>query len=68
MAKHGKIEIKDGDLLGSLKGFFQIFLQKGDVSALMVSQHLPMKNVVMPTLVMDPEKLNGTDPLAPAFG
>ena len=26
-----------------------------------------MKNVVMPTLVTDPEHLDGTDPLAPAF-
>ena len=64
MAKTAKIEVKDQDLLGSLQGFFKTFLQKGDISALMVSQHLPMKNVVMPTLVTDPEKLNGTDPLA----
>jgi len=26
-----------------------------------------MKNVVMPTLVTDPEKINGSDPLAPVF-
>lgn len=67
MAKTAKIEVKDQDLIGSLQGFFKTFLQKGDISALMVSQHLPMKNVVMPTLVTDPEKLNGTDPLAPVF-
>jgi len=67
MAKTAKIEVKDQDLLGSLQGFFKTFLQKGDISALMVSQHLPMKNVVMPTLVTDPEKINGSDPLAPVF-
>ncbi|MBL7176528.1 MAG: Coenzyme F420 hydrogenase/dehydrogenase, beta subunit C-terminal domain [Desulfobacteraceae bacterium] len=67
MAKTAKIEVKDQDLLGSLQGFFKTLLQNGDINALMVSQHLPMKNVVMPTLVTDPEKLNGTDPLAPAF-
>jgi formate dehydrogenase subunit beta len=67
MAKTAKIEVKDQDLLGSLQGFFKTFLQKGDISALLVSQHLPMKNVVMPTLVTDPEKINGSDPLAPVF-
>jgi len=67
MAKTAKIEVKDQDLLGSLQGFFKTFLQKGDIDALLVSQHLPMKNVVMPTLVTDPEKINGSDPLAPVF-
>jgi len=67
MAKTAKIEIKDKDLLGSLQGFFKTLLQNGDINALMVSQHLPMKNTVMPTLVTDPEKINGADPLAPVF-
>jgi len=67
MAKTAKIEVKEQDLLASLQGFFKALLQEGGVNALLVPQHLPMKNVVMPTLVTDPEKLNGTDPLAPVF-
>lgn len=67
MAKTAKIEVKDQDLLASLQGFFKQLLQEGDINALLVPQHLPMKNVVMPTLVTDPEKINGSDPLAPVF-
>jgi formate dehydrogenase subunit beta len=62
-----KIEVKDQNLLNSLQGFFKTLLENGKIDALLVPQHLPMKNVVMPTLVTDPEKLNGTDPLAPVF-
>ena len=67
MTKTAKIEVKEQDLLATLQGFFKTLLEKGDINALLVSQHLPMKNVVMPTLVTDPEKINGTDPLAPVF-
>ncbi|MBW1861435.1 MAG: Coenzyme F420 hydrogenase/dehydrogenase, beta subunit C-terminal domain [Deltaproteobacteria bacterium] len=67
MAKTAKIEVKEQDLLASLQGFFKKLLQDGGINALLVSQRLPMKNVVMPTLVTDPEKINGSDPLAPVF-
>ncbi len=67
MAKIAKIEVKEQDLLTSLNGFFKSLLQDGDLGAVMVAQHLPMKNAVMPTLVTDPEKINGADPLAPVF-
>ncbi|MFC1534484.1 Coenzyme F420 hydrogenase/dehydrogenase, beta subunit C-terminal domain [Thermodesulfobacteriota bacterium] len=67
MAKTAKIEVKEKDLLASLQGFFKTLLQEGDINALMVPQHLPMKNTIMPTLVADPEKINGVDPLAPVF-
>ncbi|MBW1771587.1 MAG: Coenzyme F420 hydrogenase/dehydrogenase, beta subunit C-terminal domain [Deltaproteobacteria bacterium] len=67
MAKIAKIEVKEQDLLTSLNGFFKSLLQDGDLGAVMVPQHLPMKNAVMPTLVTDPEKINGADPLAPVF-
>ncbi|MGW8304167.1 MAG: Coenzyme F420 hydrogenase/dehydrogenase, beta subunit C-terminal domain, partial [Desulfobacterales bacterium] len=65
--KTAKINVKDGDLLTTLRDFFQSILQLEDISAILVPQHLPAKNVVMPTLVTDPEQLNGTDPLAPVF-
>lgn len=53
--------------MATLREFFRSILQLEDISAILVPQHLPMKNVVMPTLVTDPEQLNGIDPLAPAF-
>ena len=65
--KTAKIKVKDGDLLATLQEFFRSILQLEDISAILVPQHLPMKNVVMPTLVTDPEQLNGADPLAPVF-
>ena len=67
MAISAKIDVKDQDLLSSLTDFFRSILQLEDVSAILVPQHLPMKNVVMPTLVTDPERLDRVDPLAPIF-
>jgi len=67
MARTAKIEVRDQDLLASLQGFFRSLLGDGEIDALLVPQHLPMKATVMPTLVTDPERLNGSDPLAPAF-
>jgi formate dehydrogenase subunit beta len=65
--KTAKINVKDGDLLATLRDFFRSILQLKDISAILVPQHLPGKNVVMPTLVTDSKQLNGTDPLAPVF-
>ncbi|HID94776.1 MAG TPA: formate dehydrogenase [Candidatus Latescibacteria bacterium] len=67
MNKIAKIEVKDQNIITSLQEFLRTLLTKGEIDALLVPQHLPMKNVVMPTLVTDPEKINGADPLAPAF-
>jgi formate dehydrogenase subunit beta len=67
MASTAKIQIEGQDLVASLQSFFKKLLQDGEISALMVAQHLPMKNSVMPTLVTDPEKVGGADPLAPVF-
>jgi formate dehydrogenase subunit beta len=62
-----KIEVKNGDMLTTLRAFFRSILEQDGVCAMLVPQHLPMKNVVMPTFVSDPEQLNGVDPLAPSF-
>ena len=67
MAITANIDVKDKDILGSLQGFFKSILETEDIQSLLVPQHLPMKNMVMPTLVSDPDHLNGVDPLAPAF-
>jgi formate dehydrogenase subunit beta len=67
MAITAKIVVKDNDILRSLRGLFEDILKIDDIKAILVPQHLPMKNMVMPTLVTDPDQLNGVDPLAPAF-
>jgi formate dehydrogenase subunit beta len=67
MTQTAKIDVKNHDLPAALQDFFKTLLREGDISALLVSQHLPMKDSVMPTLVTDPEKLTGVDPLAPVF-
>jgi formate dehydrogenase subunit beta len=67
MAISAKIDVKDRNVLGALHGFFEGILKIEDIEAVLVPQHLPMKNMVMPTLVTDPDHLNGVDPLAPAF-
>jgi formate dehydrogenase (coenzyme F420) beta subunit len=61
-----KIDVTEG-LLTSLQAFFKQVLELDLISALFIPQRLPMKNMVMPALVTDPEKLAYCDPLAPAF-
>jgi formate dehydrogenase subunit beta len=67
MASIVKIQVKEQNPVASLQDFFRTLLQNGDISGLMVPQHLGMKNAVMPTLVTNPEKLDAADPLAPVF-
>ncbi|MGD8881081.1 MAG: hypothetical protein PVI82_04275, partial [Desulfobacterales bacterium] len=67
MAITAKIDVKERDILGALQGFFKDILNAEEINAILVPQHLPMKNTVMPTLVTDPEHLDEVDPLAPAF-
>jgi formate dehydrogenase subunit beta len=67
MAKISRIEVKDRNPVASLQDFLKTLLATGEISGLLVAHHLPMKNAVMPTLITDPEKLGGVDPLAPAF-
>jgi len=67
MATTARIDVEDHDPVRSLRDFFKALLQEGEIDALLVAQRLPIRNVVMPTLVTDPEKLEGADPLAPVF-
>jgi formate dehydrogenase subunit beta len=57
MARVATIEVMEGNPLAALQGFLAKLLGSGLIEALLVPQHLPMKNVVMPTLVTDPEKV-----------
>jgi len=67
MAITAKIDVEEKDILESMRGFFKDILNVEDIKAVLVPQHLPMKNMVMPTLVTDPNQLDRVDPLAPAF-
>lgn len=67
MAKTAMIEIKGQDSVASLQEFLRALLTRGEIGAVLVAQHLPMKNVVMPVLVTDESRLGAADPLAPAF-
>jgi formate dehydrogenase subunit beta len=67
MAKTAKIEVKERNPVASLRDFLKMVLRVGGIEGLLVAQHFPVKGVVMPTLVVDPDKLGDADPLAPAF-
>ena len=67
MSTFSKLEVKDKDIVTSLQGFFKTLLESKKIDAFMVPWHLPMKEVVMPTLISDVEQLDKADPLAPSF-
>lgn len=62
-----RLELKDGDIVSALRGFLQDLLATGAVRAVLVPAHRPMKSMVMPTLVTEPARMEGADPLAPCF-
>ena len=67
MTKTAQIEVKENDLSGALRKLFRTVLKQEEIGAILVPWRLPMKNMVMPTLITDPERLDGADPLSPAF-
>jgi formate dehydrogenase subunit beta len=67
MATTATINVEDQDLLASLKTFCGSILEQENISAILVPQRLPMKSMVMPTLVTAADQLDGVDPLSPAF-
>ncbi len=67
MASTYRLEMKNGDRVAAIRGFLQQLLTQEAVRAVLVAQHLPRKSLVMPTLVTEPERLEGADPLAPCF-
>jgi formate dehydrogenase subunit beta len=54
-------------LQSAFKEFARSILALDEIAAILVPQQLPIKAMVMPVLVSDPERLAGVDPLAPAF-
>jgi formate dehydrogenase subunit beta len=67
MAGTYRLEVANGDIVAGLRGFLKELLATGAVRALLVPRHLPMKSLVMPTLVTEPDRMEGADPLAPCF-
>ena len=67
MHKTAAIEIGDQGLLGAIEAFMRAVLELEEIDAVLVPRNLPAGGMVMPTLVTDPDHLQGLDPLAPAF-
>jgi formate dehydrogenase subunit beta len=67
MMAAARIDVKDRDLLTALRQFLGSILRLDDIKALLVPSRLPMKQMVMSTLITDPSRLDDIDPLAPVF-
>jgi formate dehydrogenase subunit beta len=65
--KTAYMEVKENDVLGTLRNLFSAILNLDQINAILVPWRLPMKNAIMPTLIADPARLSGADPLSPAF-
>jgi formate dehydrogenase subunit beta len=61
------VEVAEGDTLGALQSFLGRLLTEDIVDALLVPQKLPTGDNVVPTLIRDPDKLAGVDPIAPVM-
>ena len=61
------LEVAEGDTLGTLQDFLGRLLTEDIVDALLVPQKLPTGDNVVPTLIRDPAKLAGVDPIAPVM-
>ena len=57
MARKVVLEVKEGNLNQTLRGFFAELLTKGNLDALLIPLELPSKVNVVPTLVTEVEKL-----------
>lgn len=61
------LETSGGDLLTTFQSLVRRILALDDIHAVFGPLHQPLPAVVMPTLITDPDRLAGFDPLAPAF-
>jgi formate dehydrogenase (coenzyme F420) beta subunit len=67
MAKTLKLETKGKEIGTAIETLLSALLEMEEISAVLVPRRLPMKNTVMPTLITQPDHLQGVDPLSPAF-
>jgi len=61
------VKVAEGDTLGTLQSFLGRLLTEDIVDALLVPQKLPTGDNVVPTLIRDPARLTGVDPIAPVM-
>lgn len=67
MGVTARLTVEQGDRTAAIQGFLRRLLDSRAVGAVLVAQPLPHKRLRMPTLVTDPERLAGADPLSPCF-
>jgi formate dehydrogenase subunit beta len=67
MSVKAVLEVKEGDVLGALREFLGMLLEKKIVDALLVPVELPSGDAVAQTLIKDPQKLATANPLAPVM-
>lgn len=67
MSMTAESTIRENNAITSAQLLFRDMLLEGGITALLVAQHLPMKNTVMPTLITDPDELRAVDPFAPCY-
>ncbi len=67
MGVTARLEMGQGDRTAAVRGFLRRLLDSQAVGAVLVAQPLPRKRLRMPTLVTDPERLEGADPFSPCF-
>jgi formate dehydrogenase subunit beta len=61
------LEVRDGDMLGTLRRFLADLLEMGAVDALLVPLEGPEGEGIAPALVTDPAQLGRANPIAPAM-
>jgi formate dehydrogenase subunit beta len=61
------VEVKEGELSGTIRGFLKSLLEKELVDALLVPMEVPSKKNVVQTMVKDIGGLDKADPLAPVM-
>jgi len=67
MATTVQLDIKNKDLLETLRGFLTSVLKLDGIDGILVPWKLPMKNLLMPALITDPDRMIGANPISPGF-
>ncbi len=67
MAKTAKIDLTENSILSGIQAFLKSVLEQKEINSILIPQHMPMNNVIMPVLINDPQQLDKADPLAPSF-
>jgi formate dehydrogenase (coenzyme F420) beta subunit len=67
MSQGFKVEVKEGGLEESLRGFLGKILDREEIRAVLTPLRLPYGDVVMPVLVTEKDRLQAAEPLSPAY-